>query len=213
VIRILNWLVVILIPPFLLLSNLYLLMSPRFMDYQYSKGLPPAPRFDEGTRRELARETLRYVTSSQDISVLRVLADEEGSLYNERELSHLVDVKTVAHQAFLAHGLMGATLLITIVALLAKKRPVAPPLLHGSLLTLALFALGGIFIAVNFNTFFLLFHRVLFRGDSWMFSLTDTLIQLFPLPFWSNAALTWVGLTLGEALVLGLGAYLSMRKR
>jgi integral membrane protein (TIGR01906 family) len=75
-------------------------------------------------------------------------------------------------------------------------------------LTFLLFGLVGVLAATAFDTFFVGFHRTFFTGDSWLFNRSDTLIQLFPLPFWFDAAITWVGLTLGEAAILGVGAYL-----
>ncbi|HAL62473.1 MAG TPA: TIGR01906 family membrane protein [Chloroflexi bacterium] len=203
---------VISIPFFLLLSNLYLLFSPSFIDYEYSKGSwPLPPRYDDHERREVAEAVLYYLRSKEEISYLGELADEGGPLFNERELIHLVDVKVLARRALLLHGVLGLLIVGAVVILLfyPKGRRVLPgSLLQGSLLTFLLFGLVGVFAAAGFDTFFVGFHRTFFEGDSWLFSPYDTLIQLFPLPFWFDAAITWVGLTLGEAAILGVGAYL-----
>ncbi len=203
---------VISIPFFLLLSNLYLLFSPSFIDYEYSKGSwPLPPRYDDHERREVAEAVLYYLRSKEEISYLGELADEGGPLFNERELIHLVDVKVLARRALLLHGVLGLLIVGAVVILLfyPKGRRVLPgSLLQGSLLTFLLFGLVGVFAAAGFDTFFVGFHRTFFEGDSWLFSPYDTLIQLFPLPFWFDAAITWVDLTLGEAAILGVGAYL-----
>jgi len=61
----------------------------------------------------------------------------------------------------------------------------------------------GLFAAVGFQTFFTLFHRVFFEGDSWLFNYTDSLIQFYPLPFWFETSLALIGLTVFEAMVVG----------
>lgn len=219
----LRWVLVISIPFFLLLSNLYLFFSPSFpagipsyIDYEYSKGSwPLPPRYDDQERREVAKAVLYYLRSSEEISYLGELADEAGTLFNERGLVHLVDVKVLARRALLLHGVLGLLIVGSVVILFLhpEGREVLPgSLLQGSVLTFLLFGLLGLFAAFGFDAFFVGFHRTFFEGDSWLFNRWDTLIQLFPLPFWFDTAITWVGLTLGEATILGVGAYL-WRKR
>jgi len=212
----LRWVLVISIPFFLLLSNLYLFFSPHFIDYEYSKGSwPLPPRYDDVERREVAEAILYYLRSPEEISYLGELADEEGPLFNQRELIHLVDVKVLVRRAFLLHGVLGLLIVGAVVILLfypEGKRTLPGSLLQGSLLTFLLFGLLGVFAAAGFDTFFVGFHRTFFAGDSWLFNRSDTLIQLFPLPFWFDAAISWVGLTLGEAAILGLMGYLWGRR-
>ncbi len=222
----LRWVLVISIPFFLLLSNLYLFFSPSFpvprdplgtgipsyIDYEYSKGSwPLPPRYDDHGRRAVVKAVLYYLRSPEEISYLGELADEEGPLFNERELIHLIDVKVLVRRALLLHGVLGFLIVGAVVILFfyPEGRKVLPDsLLQGSLLTFLLFGLVGLFAAFGFDTFFVRFHRTFFAGASWIFSPYDTLIQLFPLPFWFDAAISWVGLTLGEAAILGVGAYL-----
>jgi len=203
---------VISIPFFLLLSNLYLFFSPSFINYEYSKGSwPLPPRYDDHERREVAKAVLYYLRSAEEISYLGELADEEGPLFNERELVHLVDVKVLARRALLLHGVLGLLIVGAVVILLFSpegRKALPGSLLQGSVLTFLLFGLVGAFAATGFDTLFVGFHRTFFAGDSWLFNRSDTLIQLFPLPFWFGAAISWVGLTLGEATILGVGAYL-----
>ena len=67
------------------------------------------------------------------------------------------------------------------------------------------------FAAVSFDQFFTLFHALFFEGDTWIFSYEDTLIQLFPLPFWYDAALIIVGSTIGLALLIAAFAAWALR--
>jgi hypothetical protein len=77
-------------------------------------------------------------------------------------------------------------------------------LLNGAILTIALFIAVGVFAAVGFQAFFTLFHRVFFAGDTWLFNYTDSLIQFYPLPFWFNTSLVLVGVTVVEAVGIGV---------
>ena len=76
-------------------------------------------------------------------------------------------------------------------------------LLNGAILTIVLFIAVGIFASTGFDTFFTMFHHIFFTGDSWLFLYTDSLIQFYPLPFWFDTSITLVGLTIGEAIVVG----------
>jgi integral membrane protein (TIGR01906 family) len=61
----------------------------------------------------------------------------------------------------------------------------------------------GIFAATGFETFFTLFHRIFFTGDTWLFNYTDSLIQFYPLEFWFNTSVTLVVTTMVEAGIIG----------
>lgn len=64
------------------------------------------------------------------------------------------------------------------------------------------FVMGlGVFIAVGFPVFFTGFHRLFFQGDSWLFAYSDSLIRLFPLPFWSDVS---IGIAVVALLESGL---------
>ncbi|MGQ9459511.1 MAG: lipoprotein intramolecular transacylase Lit, partial [Anaerolineae bacterium] len=67
----------------------------------------------------------------------------------------------------------------------------------------------GAVVLVTFGSFgplFVLFHRVFFEGDSWLFAYSDTLIRLFPIRFWRDAFVLAGGLALVAALALAWGA-------
>jgi integral membrane protein (TIGR01906 family) len=51
------------------------------------------------------------------------------------------------------------------------------------------------------------FHRIFFKGDSWLFSTSDTLIRLFPQQFWFDAALAIGLFTLGGSIVIVMGMW------
>ncbi|MBC8249523.1 MAG: TIGR01906 family membrane protein [Anaerolineales bacterium] len=208
-------LLVLSIPVFLLLTNLYIFMSPTFLRYEYGKAdFPPSPGFTDEERLMVAERAVTYLRSDAGIEILGDLEGKEGPLFREKELAHMVDVKVVTGRAFLAHGLLGLVIAFSLGVVLVirdTQTQISASLLQGSLLTIALLVALVALVYFNFNWFFTRFHLTFFEGDSWIFDFSDTLIRLFPTRFWFDAASLWGLLTLGEAVALGGIAWLSGR--
>jgi len=208
-------LIVLSLPVFLLLTNLYVFMSPTFLRYEYGKAdFPPSPGFTDEERLMVADRAITYLRSDAGIEILGDLEGEEGPLFNERELAHMEDVKVVTWQAFLAHGLLGLVIAFSLGVLLVirdTETQVSTSLLQGSLLTIALLLALVALVYLSFDWFFTQFHLTFFEGDSWIFDFSDTLIRLFPTRFWFDATSLWGVFTLGEAVILGGVAWLSGR--
>jgi integral membrane protein (TIGR01906 family) len=208
---------VVALPVFLLLSNVQLLMSETFLEYEYARAdLPPAAGLSTERRFQVARAALEYVNAARSpaerpgqvtLTALREMRQGDRVLFNERELAHLVDVRELAGRAFWVNILAGLLLAVAGVTLFAVEEQatatVLRHLLYGCLLTIAALSLVALTVYLNFDWFFVRFHRTFFAGDSWLFNASDTLIQLFPPQFWFDAAQGLVLLTVGEAVVLG----------
>ena len=152
--------------------------------------------------------SIDYLVNNADISFLGDLKFPDGSpLFNERELSHMHDVKNVV-QAVLWIGYATWILLLGL-GLWARFggwwQELVGGLRRGGWLTVGLVALLGIFGATSFWQFFTLFHDLFFSAGSWQFFYSDTLIRLFPLPFWEDAFLFAGVLDVVCGLALGLG--------
>ncbi|MBL7184027.1 MAG: TIGR01906 family membrane protein [Anaerolineae bacterium] len=208
-------LLVLSVPVFLLLTNLYVFMSPTFLRYEYGKAdFPPSPGFTDEERLVVAEKAVTYLRSDAGIEMLGDLEGAEGPLFREKELVHMEDVKVVTRQAFLAHGLLGLLIAFSLGVLLVirdTKPLISISLLQGSLLTIALLLALVALAYLSFDWFFTQFHLAFFEGDSWIFDFSDTLIRLFPTRFWYDAVSLWGLFTLGEAVTLGIVAWLSGR--
>ena len=208
-------LLVLSVPVFLLLTNLYIFMSPAFLRYEYGKAdFPASPGFTDEERLGVADRAVTYLRSDAGIEILGDLEGEEGPLFREKELVHMVDVKMVTRQAFLTHGLLGLAIAFSLGVLLVirdTETQISTSLLQGSLLTIALLLALVALVYLNFDWFFTRFPLPFFEGDSWIVSLSETLIRLFPPRFWFDAASLWGVLTLVEAVALGVVAWLSGR--
>ena len=191
----------------LLLSNLYGVATTAFVRYEYGKpGFPSADSYDDAERLSLAEATVHYMRSSEDEAYLSNLQSQGLYVYNAREVPHLADAKRVMDGAFWLHGI--SALLWVAVAAYAWRQPnqratVLRSISRGCLICFVALAGIGILAYANFDLFFVAFHRIFFKGDTWLFSYSDTLIQLFPVQFWIDATWALALLSLAECVVLG----------
>ena len=214
---ILSYLVTILIPIALIGIGLRALLTPLFLQVEYNMPYFPPDDFGftKADRLKWAPYALNYLTNSADISYLGDLKFDDGKpLYNERELSHMKDVKRVTQGALKVwYGSLALLALLGIWAWFGDWwSAYRLGLMRGGWLMVilavivALIAVIGISIDPNlFFSFFTGFHHLFFEGDSWLFLFSDTLIRLFPIRFWQDAYLWAAVLALGGGIALGLG--------
>ena len=213
----LSWLVTLLIPFALIGLAIHVLLSPIFYKIEYNMPYFPPDEygFTKADRLKWAPYAVNFLVSNADISYLGDLKFDDGTpLYNERELSHMSDVRTVTQGALRIWYITLVILLLLGVWAwfggwwdwyrLGLMR--GGWLMVGLAVTIGLIVVVG--IAVNpdvFDTFFTGFHRLFFTGDSWLFLFSDTLIRLFPIRFWEDAFLWAAVIALGGGLALALG--------
>jgi len=129
---------------------------------------------------------------------------DKSPLYNERELSHMADVKVVFQGMLTAWWILLA--ILAGLGLWAWHGKWMKTYLHGlgkgGWLTVGLILFILVAVAISFNALFTAFHRIFFTGDSWLFLYTDTLIRLFPLRFWQDGFIAMGILTLLSAGLL-----------
>jgi integral membrane protein (TIGR01906 family) len=208
---------IVCLPWFLALTSLLPLITPAFLRLQYARpDVPPSSTFSPQERQALAEAAAHYLVSGEDIDYLARLEDADGTpLFNERELSHMVDVKVLLGKAMRLDLVLGLLVAAGLGILLGRKdsRPRTPfYLFTAALVAPALAVAALIVVPLQFRWFFVEFHYVFFEGDSGFFPLSDTLIQLFPETFWFNALESWLLLTIGVSIALAVGSYFWMKR-
>jgi len=213
----LSWLVTLLIPLALIGLGLRLLLTTTFLKIEYNMPYFPPDEygFTKEDRLKWAPYALEYLVNSADISYLGDLKFDDGTpLYNERELSHMNDVKRVTKGAL---NVWYVTLALVLgLGIWSRfghwEQAYLQGVMRGGRLMIGLAVLIGLIvvigIAVNPNifwSFFAGFHSLFFEGDSWLFLYSDTLIRLFPIRFWQDAFLAAAVIALGGGLGLGYG--------
>ncbi|MBC7876949.1 MAG: TIGR01906 family membrane protein [Anaerolineales bacterium] len=214
---VLSYVVSLLVPLALIGLALRILLTPLFFNIEYRMPYFPVDEYGmtQSERLHWAPFAVKYLVNNSDISYLGDLKFEDDSpLFNERELSHMQDVKNVVNSALLVWYIALAILLI--IAVLAYRRKWIPEYING-LRRGGLWMIGfavslgliiGVSIVANpdlFSEFFTLFHQIFFTGDSWLFYYSDTLIRLFPIRFWQDAFLWAAIIALGGGVGLAFG--------
>jgi integral membrane protein (TIGR01906 family) len=219
-----GWLIVVMhvvitagLPLVLVLLNARVLMSNAYLKWEYNRPNFPEDSygFTQEARQTYAPLALDYLFNDEGIEFLGDQTFPDGSpLYNERELSHMYDVKVVTQGLMrFGFGLLGV---VVVSVILLAASPDARPTLYkalfmGSVITVGLIIAGLVLTATSFNWLFTQFHGLFFEGDSWIFLFSDTLIRLFPIRFWVDAFALMFGGALVEAIIIGVVMWRLMR--
>ena len=215
---IIGWFITLLIPVVLIGLGVRILLTPLFPNIEYR--LPDFPADDYGftvqDRLHWGPYGINYLLNNADISYLGDLKFANGKpLFNERELSHMHDVKIVT-QKFIDIWYIVLVILI-LLGIWAWRRKWLNTyrlgLIRGGWLTLGFAVAVGMVATIGtigsgdlFWQFFSDFHGLFFNGNSWLFEYSDTLIRLYPVKFWEDAVL-YIGViaALGSlGLIFGL---------
>lgn len=234
--NLLRLVVIVLMPLVLVLTNVRVLLTPIYVNWEYN--LPDFPAdlygFTKTDRLKYSAIALEFLTNGSGIEFLGdqkfptgqtappeslqyYVAPRDGAfMYNDRELKHMADVKKVVTGALNVWGI--GTLLWLAAAIALAWQPETRPLLRSGLLIGAGVTVGGLvalglYIAFGFDTFFVQFHQVFFEGNTWLFLWSDTLIRLFPVKFWYDVFLWIVGGTVAAAALLAAGAWFGLKAK
>ena len=227
-----GWVVTLLIPVVLVLFGIGILLSPIYIQIEYRMPYFPNDRygFTMDERLYWADLSIDYLLNREGIEFLAELQFPEGQqaagscedyaaprdcgyLYNDRELSHMLDVKIVVQYAVWAF--LGSLIILISLGTWAKRTDwwaeYKWSLARGGWLTVGLIAALMVYLVINFNDLFITFHEIFFKDGTWFFRFSDSLIRLFPVIFWRDAFI-WVG---AIALIGGaaMGYYLGRKDR
>jgi integral membrane protein (TIGR01906 family) len=198
-----EWLITILrvflmmvLPVFLVLTGVRIVTTDLFMKVEYNRpGFPSDPYgFSKQDRLHYAPYAVNYLLNDAGIDYLGDLTFDNGlPLYRAKELQHMEDVKTVMRAALRLDLALSLALVVTVVLLAWKKETrwaLRWGLSAGGIFTILLVVGLVVLIFANWTFFFDGFHEIFFKGNSWQFSNSDTLIRLFPEQFWFDAAMS-----------------------
>jgi len=211
----------ILLPLFLILFNVTYITHSEWL-YSYSwwrndienrTGLP-ASELNRG-----ANQIKEYFLDDSERLDLRVnFGNTEVSLYNEREILHMIDVKALMKGVFSIVVWSGLAILLLIAAgalLLWQGLPdlLARSLRWSAIGTGAFLLVFGIASLINFGWVFTQFHFLSFANDLWLLDpRTDYLVIMFPQQFFFEATLFIGALTIIDfALIVGITRLLRRR--
>ncbi len=223
--KILSWIVALILPVVIVLSVVRLVINPWYLEFEYhTPGFPADPYgFSLQDRLTYGRYAVDYLVNSAGISYLGDLHFPAGQqapetscqfmsdctqLYNDRELQHMVDVKSVVTGAMRVLVFGFVSLIVLGIWAWAGKWQIEflRGLERGGILVLVLIGLIILSALTIFDYLFRIFHEIFFKAGTWTFYYSDTLIRLFPERFWQDTFLMVGGLSVGFGLLFYFGA-------
>ncbi len=202
---------IVAIPVFLVTSSVtWAINSPSVYEDGFEKyQIPRTSGIAMNDLRQVGAELRRYLNSTDEpLSIRTRIGGGEQYLFNEKETTHMRDVKQLVHGVYMLGAASAFYLLATTMAGLWHSRAgflekLAPRLVWGGGLTLVLVVVFGLLAATGFDTLFLRFHQLSFANDLWQLDpRTDYLVRLFPQDFWFDSTMWVASRTIVGALIL-----------
>ena len=199
------------VPVFLIATNTRLVINAPFL-YSYGFDAYDIPSVTGISRSELlsaGKQIRDYFNNDEEFLDVRVVQNDVSlSLYTEREVLHMKDVKGLVRGVYAVQWLTGLYLLgYAAGGLYFGRRAFLPQLGRrlavGGAVTLGLAALAGVGVLAGFDRLFLAFHLVSFSNDLWQLDpRRHYLLAMFPQGFFLDATI-WIAVaTIVEALLL-----------
>ena len=211
----LRWIIIIAMPFFLGLGMILAVIAWDYPAFEYGRIAPDRYGFTPEERLDYAHATLDYLQRTEPSEEVIFLLEElqlpnsTDPLYNEAEIGHMLDVRTL--------WWVTAVLVIAGLGFLLLQPALRPigyrAIYQGGLATVIILAAIALFIGVGWSIFFVQFHELLFPPGTWTFRYTDSLIRLFPEQFWFDIGVIMsVGALLLGVVVTGIGYWLVKRE-
>jgi integral membrane protein (TIGR01906 family) len=217
--NIIYWLFVCCLPVLFLTSTICCEVNAlRLYEYGFDKyEISQDTGIDRMQLKNVAQHLINYFNLKADTAQVTVVrGDGEFNLFNERELIHLEDVRSLIQ---LDYRVQRGTFLLMVMCALALFfglragwRILVRGLFWGSCITIGLMVILALWALFGFERFFILFHWVSFANEYWMLDpARDYLIRLFPEGFFYDATLFGFGAIMLEALLVGVIAFVILR--
>lgn len=154
--------------------------------------------------------------SKAEFQVVYTKDGVDYTAFNEREQQHMADVQKLFRLCHVAGRWGTSVSLVSLIALfIDRDRNALRYFRRGIIGALALAALIAVWAAIDFDSIFVLFHRIFFTNDLWLLNpSTDLLIRLMPTSFFvewvARISCTWLLMML-LAIVLSWPAELLLK--
>lgn len=201
------------IPLFLTTTTVRIVVNTPAL-YSYGFDRYDIPKRTGIERKELlsaGRQIREYFNNGNALLDVRVVRGGIlRSIYNQREIDHMRDVKDLIQNVYVVQFLSGLFLLGFIATTLGIRglrsyKDIVRYAGRGSVITIGLVAVAGIASFIGFEKVFLAFHLISFSNDLWQLDPSkDYLIAMFPQSFFYDATMV-IGLAITvEAILLTL---------
>lgn len=160
--------------------------------------------------KDIYYDLLDYLKDKADESILE-------PNFNQREILHMKDVKTLFRLGFILKYISIIVSLATIFILsrIDDLEKVGKVIFKGLIVNWVLLGIIGIVAYYDFNKYFTYFHEIFFSNDLWILDpKTDLLIQMLPENFFSSMAIDiGVSFLMNVVTIQGIGYVTSKKGR
>lgn len=161
---------------------------------------------------------LDYTTGDRDdMNVTATIDGISREVFNDREKSHMADVRTLYLTAIILRNIAVIVASVILLLFILSRRYIWTAYFIKKSMTvfmviLALFLSLGAFAVIDFDSFWIMFHKIFFVNDLWLLDpSTDILILMVPSEFFERLV-TVILVTFGIGYVLSfLTMYTSYR--
>lgn len=140
---------------------------------------------------------------------------EELNYFNQREKTHLLDVKNLITKILILFYFLIFLDIILLIILINKKKfrlILRKIMLYSGVLTVSICILFFL-LSLNFNFLFDNFHKTFFEEGTWLFLQNDLLIQLFPFNFFKDFFIKIILNTFVIGTLIFMGYYILRNRK
>lgn len=130
-------------------------------------------------------EELHYALKAVDH--IRLGRELNSDFFSQQAIVHMADVKKLYDLAIRANAVIVLILFGSIFNLIAKKnyRDLKEGIISGLIIATLVILLVFISTLVSFNESFIVFHKLVFTNNLWLFPPGDNLVKLFSIDFFT----------------------------
>ncbi len=202
-----NILFILSIPVFLITTNTRLLInSPFVYSMEFNKmDIASKTKIEPQELLSISRQIRSYFNNNQDyLNIQTFINGIKQPLFNDREISHMLDVKKLVKMTYSTQLISGFFLgLMFFIDFIFRKKTLRRNLFWGSLITVAGIIIIGIGVLFSFDQIFILFHQLSFTNDLWILDPSkDYLIKIFNPEFFYDSTIYIAVATIVESLII-----------
>jgi integral membrane protein (TIGR01906 family) len=216
---------IVLVPVFLITANVRLVINlPALYSYGYDRYEDEITRYMDIEHDDYidgGRQIRDYFNNdAEELNVRVVVGGILRSIYREKEVLHMRDVKNLVQGVYRLGELSALYLFVFAVAGMffepwrRSLRRTAWHMAMGGAVTLGLVVLVGLGALAGFERLFLAFHQVSFSNDLWQLNpRTDYLIAMFPEGFFFDSTILIALLVIVQSTVLAAPRWVGAARR
>ncbi len=134
---------------------------------------------------EVTRHMMSYLRGNEDsLQITTVVDGERQDFFNDQDLFHMAEVRDIFVALYRMRIAAVVLLVLALAVLIATKAGIRRIFRYFQFCLVAFLAVAavlGIIVAVNFSQAFVVFHHIFFNNDQWLFDPnTDLMINMLP---------------------------------